>query len=109
MRFLIDTNLPPALATWLTGQGHEATHTITIGLGNAPDRKIWEVAASSNLIIVTKDEDFTFLKASNSDGPAVIWVRIGNTVRRVLLQRLASAWPLVVEKLQEGHGVIEVR
>jgi len=34
MRFLIDARLPPALARWLTEQGHEAEHVFDCGLVN---------------------------------------------------------------------------
>ncbi|WP_397220135.1 DUF5615 family PIN-like protein [Nocardioides sp. AE5] len=38
MRFLIDTQLPPALARLLVSRGHEAEHVVDIGPGEAPDR-----------------------------------------------------------------------
>ncbi len=103
------TNLPPALSNWLIEQGHEAAHTTALGLEAEPDIKIWRHASNTGAIIVTKDEDFALLKAADADGPKVVWIRIGNAVRRVLMQRLITAWPLVVEKLCEGYGVVEVR
>jgi predicted nuclease of predicted toxin-antitoxin system len=109
MRFLVDTNLPPALAEWLVELGHEAGHTTALGLGSKSDIEIWRYAANRNAIIVTKDEDFALLKAANAVGPAVVWIRIGNAVRRVLMQRLMRTWPRVIEKLAEGHGIVEVR
>ena len=36
MRFLVDAQLPPRLATWLTVEGHEALHVAALpgeGLG----------------------------------------------------------------------------
>jgi len=109
MRFLVDTNLPPALTAWLTEQGYEAAHTVALGLGSAQDVEIWRHAANTNAIIITKDEDFALLHAANADGPKVVWIRIGNAVRRVLLRRLVTAWPSVIAKLEEGNGVVEVR
>jgi predicted nuclease of predicted toxin-antitoxin system len=32
MRFLVDAQLPPALAAWIRDQGHEATAVRDIGL-----------------------------------------------------------------------------
>jgi len=29
MRFLVDAQLPPALARWLAAQGHEAEHAVS--------------------------------------------------------------------------------
>lgn len=109
MRFLVDTNLPPSLAAWIVSQGHEAIHTIEAGLATAPDREIWSFASSIAATIVTKDEDFVILNAAQPDGPSVVWIRIGNAVRRVLIQRFEVAWPAVMEKLSNGECVIEVR
>ena len=47
MRFLLDENLPPALAERLTSIGYEARHVIEIGYNNTPDFKITAFAAST--------------------------------------------------------------
>jgi predicted nuclease of predicted toxin-antitoxin system len=109
MRFLVDTNLPPTVATLIASLGHEAQHTSDIGLERAKDRQIWQHAKSSSLCIVTKDEDFVLLKASDPDGPCVVWVRIGNAIRRILEARISAAWPTTVSKLSQGDSVVELR
>ena len=109
MRFLVDTNLPPSFAAWLVSQGHEAQHTIDLGMAAAKDRVIWDHAVASGAAIVTKDEDFVLLKTVEPDGPAIVWVRIGNAVRRVLFARLTSAWPVVEAKISQGENVVEIR
>jgi predicted nuclease of predicted toxin-antitoxin system len=58
---------------------------------------------------VTKDEDFVLLKASDPDGPCVVWVRIGNAVRRIIEKRISAAWPSIVGKLNQGESVVELR
>jgi len=81
MQFLVDAQLPPALATWLIGQGHTALHVFDLGLGRANDRTIWDRAVKDGAVIVTKDEDFAVRKALENVGPKVVWVRFGNTTR----------------------------
>jgi predicted nuclease of predicted toxin-antitoxin system len=93
VKFLIDANLPPALAQWLVSAGHEAHHVSDLGLETMPDREIWQRARELDACIVTKDEDFVLLQALDRAGPAIVWIRIGNTVRRVLLARLPALWP----------------
>lgn len=44
MRFLVDAQLPPALARWLTEQGHHAQHVADIGMMAATDNQIWQWA-----------------------------------------------------------------
>jgi predicted nuclease of predicted toxin-antitoxin system len=109
VKFLIDANLPPAFARWLAAQGHEAQHVSELGLEGVPDRVIWTHAAEMGACIVTKDEDFALLQALDRTGPAVVWIRIGNAVRRVLLQRLPALWPSVVSAIERGDKIIEVR
>jgi predicted nuclease of predicted toxin-antitoxin system len=58
MQFVVDAQLPPALATWLTDQGHAAVHAYELGLGRASDRVIWDRAIALGAVIVTTDEDF---------------------------------------------------
>jgi len=62
MRFLVDTNLPPAVAVLITSLGHDAQHTSTIGLERATDRDLWRHAKAVGCSIVTKDEDFVLFK-----------------------------------------------
>lgn len=109
MRYLVDTNLPPARAEWLVSEGHEALHARDLGMAEAKDRVIWNEARASGSCIVTKDEDFVLLRAGRSSGPPIVWVRVGNAVRRVLLQRLSVAWPAVMARLEQGDDVVEVR
>lgn len=85
MRFLVDAQLPPALAHWLVGQGHVAEHVIDCQLAEGDDRTIWRAAAEKAAVIVSKDEDFAILAGHFDSGPAVVWLRIGNSSRNELL------------------------
>ena len=51
MRFLVDAQLPPALADYLVGLGHDAEHVNTIGIGAATDRGIWAYARERRAVI----------------------------------------------------------
>ena len=109
MRFLVDAQLPPALARYLGALGHEADHVIDLGLEGARDQQIWDFATENSAIIMTKDGDFAAMRAVRDDGPSVIWVRIGNTTTPSLFAALVRAWPTVVAALEAGEGVIEIR
>ena len=58
MHFLIDAQLPPALARMLADHDHVAEHFTDIGPGDAPDAQLWSYALGHDEVIVTKDEDF---------------------------------------------------
>jgi predicted nuclease of predicted toxin-antitoxin system len=122
MRFLVDQNLPPALAVWLRDQGYAADHTSEIGLDQIADRIIW--AKTAGACIISKDEDFVLLKLAQADGPQVVWIRIGNAVRRHLLvvwirignavrrhllAQISVVWPDVARRLEAGESIVEIR
>ena len=108
MRFIVDANLPPAFARWLASEGHEAHHVSDLGMQAMPDREIWNRARNLDACIVTKDEDFVLLQALDRGGPVIVWIRIGNAVRSVLLRRLPVVWPAVISAIERGEKVIEV-
>ena len=109
MKFLVDANLPPTLARWIASEGHEAYHVSDLGLEAMPDRAIWARARELDACVVTKDEDFILLQALDRAGPAIVWIRIGNAVRNVLLRRMPALWPDVVSAIERGERTIEVR
>lgn len=109
MRFIVDAQLPPALAGWLEATGMEATSARDAGLRDADDRTIWEWALAREAAIVTKDQDFAIRRSASVRGPAIVWLRMGNTVNSHLLARFAEAWPAIETHLRDGRPVIEVR
>jgi predicted nuclease of predicted toxin-antitoxin system len=108
MRFLVDAQLPPALARWLAAKGHEAEHVADRGLARASDTEIWNYATTLGAAIVTKDEDFAQRKTLNEGGPAVVWIRLPNTRRSGLLKWFERALPQIMQALERGETLIEV-
>jgi len=108
VKFIVDAQLPPKLADWLRDHGHDAVAVRQIGLREAEDRAIWAYAVQEGAIIVTKDEDFARLAATHATGPALIWVRMGNVVNRVLLARFEEAWPEICGHLAAGTRIVEM-
>ena len=109
MRFLVDEQLPPALARMLTIAGHHAEHAFDVELGGLPDERIWEFASKHRAVIVTKDEDFVVLQTLFPEGPAVIWLRVGNTRKSVLINRIEELLPSFIQRFEAGDRLIEVR
>jgi len=109
MRFLVDAQLPPALARVLEAQGHEARPVREVGLRDADDTDIWALAERDGWIVVTKDEDFPKRAFNTPKAPQIVWLRIGNSTKRVLLAWFAPLLPEVLRELAAGHRVVEVR
>jgi len=74
VRFLVDAQLPPALARTLNAEGHEAEHLEDIGLRHAKDPAIWDYALRHQAAIITKDEDFVDRFRRLPDGPVIVWL-----------------------------------
>jgi len=108
VKFLVDAQLPPALARWLCEAGHEARHVDDEGLREAEDRLIWAHAQQTAAVIVTKDEDFATRAQQRPDGPVIVWLRVGNTTNRTLLTWVEPRLPGIVHLMRQGSRVIEV-
>lgn len=108
MKFLVDAQLPPALADWLVQHGHEAKAVRDLGLRDASDAAIWMLASQEGWIIVTKDDDFADRVMQSKIGPSVVWLRIGNCLNRVLFDWLEPLLMEILKELAAGHRLVEV-
>lgn len=109
MKFIIDAQLPPALARTLREAGHDAQAVGEIALREAEDSVIWEYARSNQAVVVTKDEDFAERLMSSRTAPVIVWLRIGNTSNRALLSWLLPLWPDIISRIESGDNLVEVR
>ena len=108
MKFLVDAQLPPALARWLREAGHQAEHVEDVGLRDANDAAIWARALQSGAIIVTKDEDFAMRSVQTAAGPAILWLRVGNTTNRALRLWIEPRLPGIAQLLAQSSRLVEV-
>jgi len=105
--FLVDAQLPISLADALRQAGCEALHVADLGMAMATDRRIWDEAASRSAALITKDRDFALLRAANKEGPAIIWVRVGNISNRTLIAQMLQALPRIQSAVEGGETIIE--
>ena len=76
MRFLVDANVSPRVASLLTAAGHDAVAVRDVGLVAAPDDEILDWALTDDRVIVSHDTDFgTLLAARRQVKPSFILVR----------------------------------
>ena len=108
MRFLIDAQLPPGLARWLSERGHRSDHVNNLGLGGAPDDAIEAKAREMQAVIWSKDSDFAE-RARRRPGLQVVWLRIGNTTNASLQATLESRLADVEAALENEEYLIEVQ
>jgi predicted nuclease of predicted toxin-antitoxin system len=109
VRFVVDAQLPPALARWLSHQGYLAEHVLDLTMATSSDRDIWTYAVACGAVIVTKDQDFASRRASEVSGPPIVWLRCGNTRRHELLNWFERHFSALLVALERGEALVEIR
>lgn len=109
MNFLVDNQLPTALARFLSASGHAAQHVFDVTLNEADDRPIWDYAKTHGQIVISKDEDFMHLAQRPGDTGRLLWVRRGNCRNDALIEAFRQALPDVEQSFAAGQRVVELR
>ena len=109
MKFLVDNQLPPALARFISEDlGLEAVHVVDVGLRDGSDADIWSYASSNGFVLISKDDDFVTLY-SKTPSAMLLWVRLGNCRRVFLLQVFKDQWHRILDRFENGDRFIELR
>jgi predicted nuclease of predicted toxin-antitoxin system len=109
VRFLVDAQLPPALARLLSGLGYDASHVFDLGEVAMADRAIWKYAIEHDAVIVTKDNDFKVMASNMPGGARVVPIGLGNTRNRILTMRISAILPQIIRALESGERLVEVQ
>jgi predicted nuclease of predicted toxin-antitoxin system len=107
--FLIDANLSEGLSDVFKSAGYLAVHARELTHLGTHDVDLWRAAAASNWVVVTKDANLAHLGKHRKEAVHVVWLRIGNTRRNVLLDHVRRSLKAVVRALDEGEMLIEMR
>jgi predicted nuclease of predicted toxin-antitoxin system len=106
----LDAHLSPRVAGWIQKNlGHEATAIRDLGLRDADDVDIFERARTAQVILLTKDKDFSEIVARKGSPPAVIWLRCGNTSEERLKEILSAHLTEALELLAAGENLVEIQ
>lgn len=74
---------------------------------NPSDSEIWEYSRKHDLVIVSKDADFSDRIIAKSPPPRVVHLRFGNLRRSAFHALLARRWPQV-GSLLKAHKLVNV-
>ncbi len=74
LRFLLDENLPYALALKLADQGHDVLDIAASVHRGKTDTELWDIAIAERRVVVTRDLDFP-LQNMKSYPPGLIIIR----------------------------------
>jgi len=79
LRFLVDMPVTPDAVSHLQAAGHDAIHACSVGLAQATDPEIIEIARRDGRVVVTADLDYPRLVLlSDAAGPGIVLFRGGS-------------------------------
>jgi predicted nuclease of predicted toxin-antitoxin system len=104
--FLLDAQLSPHLAKWLTDEFNvEAFSLAYLQMQYLDDFSIYTYAKEKNAIVITKDFDFVQLQERFGSPPKIIFVTCGNTSNQKMKEILKSKFQLISELLNTNNLV----
>lgn len=109
MRFLLDEHLPTALCVLVAELGHDALHVKTEGWLSVDDADLWSIAGDLGATVMSKDNDFLILARRDGRASGLLHLNIGNISNRALYDVLRQTWPRLIEGLERGDAIVEVR
>jgi len=102
-KYLIDVNLPYHFPLWTTPDFIHQKDIDAI----ASDNQIWNYAKKYDLIIISKDKDFSVKQLVLGAPPKLIHIRIGNVRLKELFTILTSSWQNI-EHFISDHNLVNV-
>lgn len=109
MKFLLDHQLPLRLAMYLRRRGHDCVCASDLGFGNTDDAAIWAHCIREERVLISKDEDFIHLAVRKNDVGRLVWVRLGNCHNAVLVAAFDRAHDQLIQSLESGRRIVELR
>jgi len=95
-KYLVDANLPYYFSLWNTP---EFIHVKDIN-DSWSDDEIWEYSREHNLIIITKDNDFSHKALLFGAPPKVIHCRFGNLRMEEFHQLISGIWSQITNLIE---------
>jgi len=90
MKLLLDENLSRRIVPFLQTTFPGSSQVVLLGLESATDAEIWQYAKVNNFVIVSRDSDFQERSLVSGHPPQVIWLKIPNRSKTILLNILLN-------------------
>lgn len=106
MKLLLDQGLPLSAAALLRDAGIDTIHISEIGMSEAEDAEIIQIAREDRRVVATLDADFHALLALDEvTYPSVIRIRIERLRAQALTELLLTVVAECEEELKQGAAV----
>ncbi len=109
MKLLLDENLSRRIVPFLQTVFPGSTQIALLGLEAASDSVIWQYAKDNGYVIVSRDSDFQERSLVAGHPPQVIWLKIPNRSKTVVLNILLEHRAEIEQALvQENLACVEL-
>lgn len=88
MKRLLDENLSRRIVPFLQTAFPGSSQVALLGLEGASDSEIWQYAKDNGFVIVSRDSDFQERSLVAGHPPQVVWLKIPNHSKTVVLNTL---------------------
>lgn len=88
MKLLIDENLSRRVVPFILQDYPESSQISLLNMEHSSDKEIWDYAQKYGYTIVTKDADFLDMSLLYGQPPKIIWLKIGNQTKAVMINAL---------------------
>lgn len=110
MKFIVDTQLPPRLAHYITSVGYQTVHTTFYENGHLlDDNTIVVIAKEEDRTIITKDSDFLDNYVIHGAPPKVLVLEFGNISNKDLLKLFDDYFNEVIISFEQGNNIVLFR
>lgn len=107
MTFLLDENMPFALAEFLRNKGYNSYRLKKMGKGGIKNGEVYNVAVKKDAWILTRDSDFkSYHKFINHDVRGIIVFTLSNTRTANILSAMKNLLDKHYEKFSSKHLII---
>lgn len=88
MKLLLDENLSRRIVLFLQTAFPGSSQVTWLGLETTSDSEIWQHAKNNGFVIVSRDSDFQEHSLVTGHPPQVVWLKIPNRSKTVVLNTL---------------------
>lgn len=107
MKFLLDQNISPKTTIFLRALGHDAVDTRDLGLTEADDATLWDIALGQGRILISFDLDSADARAyPRRYDPGIIVFRTRSTTSKTLNTLLTNLFESYTQEEIEGKLII---
>lgn len=104
MKLLLDENLSRRIIPFLQTTFPGSSQVALLGLEGASDSEIWQYAKTNSFVIVSRDSDFQERSVVAGRPPQVVWLKIPNRSKTIVLNILLDHHTEIEQALIEHNG-----